>query len=422
MVPSHFISLVQMPLTPNGKLNRKALPEPESSMAFFEYAAASEYAAPRNEIEEKLVLIWREILGVERIGVKENFFDLGGHSLKATVLMSRVRKELECVFSLRDVFQYPTIEQLAAQLQKRNGSIYAAIEPIEEQEQYPVSSGQKRLLILDQLEEGALGYNMPGIFTLDGSLDVDRLQGVFQNLIHRHESLRTSFSWVDVTPVQRVHANFPFQLNVIEAEEAQIASEVEAFIRPFDLGQAPLLRAELVSYAPDRHILMLDMHHIISDGVSIQILLDEIAALYQGKELPSLRIQYKDYSAWQEKLFQSDMLQKQEDYWLNTLAGDLQVLQLPTDYPRPSKQYFDGSSLRFVIGRGPTTALRKLASESGATMYMVLLAMYQVLLSKYSGQEDIIVGSPIAGRPHADLQPIVGMFIDTLAIERASGR
>jgi tyrocidine synthetase III len=419
MIPSYFVQLETMPLTPNGKVDRKALPEPDVSII-----AGVEYEAPRNVIEEKLVKVWQEVLGVDRIGINDNFFDLGGHSLKATSMMSKIHKELSVEVPLKEIFRMPIIKGLAEYIKGQEESVYTVIEPVEKKEHYALSSAQKRLYILNQIEGPGVSYNIPGAMMVEGHLDRAKLEKVFNSLVKRHESLRTSFEQVEGEPVQRVHQAAEMQVgysdstlstdNVLSTEE--IAGIIKTFVRPFELDKAPLLRVGLVKLHPEKHILLLDMHHIISDGVSMGILTEEFVKLYNGEELPQLRIQYKDYSEWQNEALNTEEIKKQEEYWLKQLEGEIPVLNMPTDYPRPSVQSFEGSRIRFVLEGEQIGKLKKLGQETGATLYMILLAAYNVLLSKYTGQEDIIVGSPIAGRPHADLENIMGMFVNTLAM------
>ncbi|QGQ96125.1 amino acid adenylation domain-containing protein [Paenibacillus psychroresistens] len=409
MIPLFFVQMEQMPLTPNGKLNRKKLPAPEGYINI-----NTVYESPRNTLEAALVNIWQGVLGVQRMGIADDFFEQGGHSLKATTLISRIHKEMNVEVPLKEVFLRPTVKAMGAYILGLKTSAYAAIEPIPAQAFYPVSSAQKRLFILDQIEGTQTSYNMPGVLAMEGHLDRARLIAAFEALIQRHESLRTSFEWKEGEPIQRVHPHVEFRMDVREAEEGQIEAIVKEFIRSFDLSQAPLLRVGLLQLDAERHILLYDMHHIISDGMSMSVIIREFAALYAGEELPALRIQYKDYAAWQHALFLGEGMKQQEAYWLTTFAGELPILNLPTDYPRPPIQSFEGNRVDFTIGKEEKERLYRLMAETGTTLYMVLLAVYSVLLSKYSGQEDIIVGSPIAGRSHADLEPMIGMFVNTL--------
>ncbi|WP_338552864.1 amino acid adenylation domain-containing protein [Paenibacillus sp. KS-LC4] len=411
MIPSYFVQLEKMPLTANGKTDRKALPAPEGSVN-----TGAEYIAPRTALEEQLVRIWQEVLGTERIGVKDNFFDLGGHSLRATALASKLHEEMNINLSLRDVFRLPTIEEMAREMGGMEEKLYASIPLTEEKEYYPVSSAQKRLYILQQLDGAEQSYNMPGIMKLDGILDRERLEEAFRLLIARHETLRTGFVLVDGEPVQRIYpqAELILEHRKVSDEEAQEA--MRHFARAFDLGQPPLLRAGLLELSKESQLLLLDMHHIISDGVSVDILVEELVRLYGGEELPELRIQYKDYAVWQQSEAQRERLNKQGAYWLSQFSGELPVLELPTDYARPAVQRYDGHTLQFHLDAEKSEGLKRIAAENGATLYMVLLAAYTILLQKYTGQEDIIVGTPIAGRTHGDLQPLIGMFVNTLAL------
>ncbi|MCZ8518253.1 MULTISPECIES: non-ribosomal peptide synthase/polyketide synthase [Paenibacillus] len=411
MIPSYFVQLERLPLTSSGKVDRKALPAPEGSMG-----TSAEYAAPSTPLEEQLVRIWQEVLGLARVGVKDHFFEIGGHSLRATTMTSRLHKELQVNVPLREVFRYPTVEQLAGVIAGMEQERFSAIAQVAEQEHYLVSSAQKRLYILHQLEGAELSYNMPAVLLLEGELDRERFEGAFGKLIRRHEVLRTGFPMVDGEPVQRVHREVDFTVEYLQADDTEAEAAVRRFVRAFDLEKPPLLRVGLIELAPERHLFLFDMHHIVSDGVSMGILVDEFARLYGGEELSPLRIQYKDYAAWQQSGTQSEQRRRQEAYWLKEMSGELPVLDMPTDYARPAVRSFQGKALPFTIDGVRSERLRQLASETGTTLHMVLLALYTALLHKYTGQEDIIVGTPVAGRTHADLQPLIGMFVGTLAI------
>ncbi|RTZ29485.1 amino acid adenylation domain-containing protein, partial [Paenibacillus polymyxa] len=411
MIPSYFVRMEKLPLTPNGKIDRKALPVLDSNVN-----TGVEYVVPSGEIEEKLALLWRDILGIEKVGRNDNFFMLGGHSLKATSLVARIHKEFNIDIPLKEIFKTPTILEIARYIKDSKESLYQSIQPAGEMEYYPMSSAQRRLYILNQLEGAGTAYNMPGIMLLEGSIDTARFQEVFRQLVKRHETLRTSFHMIDGNPVQKVHDHVEFSVMYFETNEEKAAEYAGEFARPFDLGKAPLLRVELVKTGEDRHLMMFDMHHIISDGVSMDILIREFMDLYEGNNPPALRIQYKDYAVWQNKLFDEGGISSQEEYWLQAFQGEIPVLNMPLDYPRPVIQSFEGDFFSFEAGSELTNKLNKLARDNGATLYMTLLAAYNILLSKHTGQEDIIVGSPIAGRPHSDLQDILGMFVNTLAM------
>ncbi|MFC7853358.1 amino acid adenylation domain-containing protein, partial [Bacillus velezensis] len=403
MMPAQFIEMSEWPVTPSGKLDRRALPAPGGA------ADRRAYTAPRNVTEMKLCALWEEVLKNGPVGIRDHFFERGGHSLKATALVSRIAKEFGVQVPLQDIFARPTVEELASVIQDLEESPYEAIQPAQKQDTYPVSSAQKRMYVLQQLEDGGVGYNMPAVLELTGPLDRGRLEETFRQLVERHESLRTSFeTGPDGEPVQRIHDSVPFQLD--EAESA------DAFVRPFCLEEAPLFRAALVKESDERHLLLTDMHHIISDGVSVNTLIKEFGELYAGRSLAPMRLQYKDYAVWQRSFQEKEGFQKQEAYWLKRLEGELPVLELPADKPRPAVRSFAGGSVSCTLDAETASGLHRIARDHGSTLYMVLLAAYNTLLARLSGQEDIIVGSPIAGRPHKDLEPILGMFVNTLAI------
>ncbi|WP_425414250.1 condensation domain-containing protein, partial [Paenibacillus taiwanensis] len=411
MIPSYFVQLEQMPLAPNGKLDRKLLPAPEGLINI-----DTVHIAPRTPLEARLVRIWQEVLGVERIGVKEDFFELGGHSLRATTLVSKVHKALHVQFPLRDVFRFSTLEAMAKAIEGLEQQQFHAIPTANSKPYYPLSSAQKRIYILHQMAGAQQSYNMPGAVTIRGHIDRTRLEAAFRELIARHETLRTSFETVAGEAVQRIHPQVEFAVEYIQAEGKELEQIASQFVRDFELEQPPLLRVGLVEIAAGHHLLLFDMHHIVSDGVSMAILVDEFTRLYSGEQLVPLRIQYKDYVEWLKMDEQQERLKHQEAYWLNTLHGELPLLELPTEYARPEQRSYEGDKLQFSIDREQSDKLQRLAGNAGATLYMVMLAAYTTLLHKYSGQDDLIVGTPIAGRTHSDTEPLIGMFVNSLAI------
>ncbi|MBU3093333.1 amino acid adenylation domain-containing protein [Clostridium sp. CF011] len=281
------------------------------------------------------------------------------------------------------------------------------------------SSAQKRLFTLNQFEKEKTSYNMPSVMVVEGNLEKEKVEETFRKLVERHEAFRTSFELRDKEIVQKIHKEVEFYLEYIELkkeEEETIKIIVKSFIKPFDLSKAPLLRVKLIKIEEEKHILMIDMHHIISDGTSIGIIIEEFSKLYKGEELKKLKIQYKDYSAWQNEALSSENMKNQEEYWKNVFKKKIPVLDMPTDYKRPTMKSFEGESIGFKIDKYITEKAKKIGMDNGTTLYMTLLSTYNILLSRYSGQEDIIVGSPIEGRPHADLQKIVGVFVNTLAM------
>ncbi len=427
MIPSYFVYLDKLPQTPNGKLDRTAL----VSISTNQEAAATttikaKYEAPRTELEEMLVKLWKETLGAENIGINDNFFELGGHSLKAANLITKIHRELNIEVPLKEIFEAPTIKGISEYINTRKESIYASIQPVKRSGHCPAScyiasSAQKRIYALQQIELKNTSYNMPAVFEIEGELDIQRLKQAINRLIEKHEALRTSFELYEDSLMQKIHKQAGLNIELLDST-LSVEQMTKQFVRAFNLNESPLLRVGLAKVNSDsqintlKYILLFDMHHIISDGTSIGILIEEFGKAYAGKELPELKIQYKDFAEWQNQLFKSEKIKNQEKYWIESLSNELPVLNLPYDYTRPLVQSFEGSKISFEINADITAELRKLAKETNTTMYMILLAVYNVLLHKYSGQEDIIVGSPIAGRPRAELSNIIGMFVNTLAM------
>ena len=403
MIPAYFIVIAQMPLNPNGKVNLKVLPDPVLK-------PSKEYAGPRDDREKFLVMIWARVLGIDPsgIGIDDDFFELGGHSLNVMALLGCIHKELYIEVPFKEFFTGPTIRQLAMYISRKEIKKYEEIPPIEEMEYYPLSPIQKGLFVLQQMDTGCTAYNIHGMMTITGPVDGKKLERIFKQLIARHESLRTSFQNIAGEPVQRIHHDVEFEIEQI--------STAENFIRPFDLSLAPLIRVGLKNEAAENYLLILDMHHIIADGMSVNILINDFQAFYKDEKIPALRMQYKDFSEWQNHNRETDKLKKQENFWLNEFAGEIPVLNLPVDYGRPLTKNFEGVSLTFEISAGQTRALKNLANETKTTLFMVLLTIYNIFLAKLSGQEDIIIGTPTAGRRYPGLEGIIGMFVNTLTL------
>jgi amino acid adenylation domain-containing protein/FkbM family methyltransferase len=418
MVPSSILILDELPLTSTGKVDRKALPDPEA------VETNDAYVPPQNQVEEKLAEIWAYVLGKEKehIGRNTNFFEAGGHSLSATIMAAHVHKELQVKLPLAEIFKKPTIRGLAEHLKGKLKETYAAIEPVKEKEYYALSPAQRRLYFLQQMDLTSTAYNMAQAVLLEeemekGEIEKAKLENTFRKLISRHESLRTSFGIIGDEPVQKIHESedVEFPIDYYDAESLEYMQEIiKNFERSFDLSKAPLLRAAVIKTIEKKHLLLVDMHHIITDGRSRDILIKEFKALYEGRYLPPLRLQYKDYAEWLKHPQQQALMKQQETYWVTLFSDELPVLALPVDYPRPIMQSFEGSCVRFAIEGERVRQLRKITADADATVYMSLLAVFNILLSKLSGQEDIIVGTPIAARRHADLEPIIGMFVNTL--------
>ena len=427
MVPGAFVVLEALPLTPNGKLDRKALPAPE-------YAAeADRYVAPRTPVEEVLAGIWAEVLRLERVGVEESFFELGGHSLLATRVVSRIRAVFGVELPLRALFEGPTIAELAGrveEMRRRDLPMLPAVVPVERTGALPLSFAQERLWFIDQLEPGSAVYNIPVARHLGGALDQAALERSLGEIVRRHESLRTVFKEVDGSPVQVVAPFGGFTLPVedlsglSEADrEAAVRQRTgEEARRAFDLAAGPLFRATLLRLHAEEHVLLLSMHHIVSDGWSMDVLFRELSALYaayrEGGEspLPELAVQYADYAVWQREQLEGEVLDRQLSYWTERLAGAPELLELPTDRPRPPARTYQGAAVPVSFSPELLERLQTLGRSEGATLYMVLLGAFQVLLSKYGGGEDIVVGSPIAGRTRGEVEELIGFFINTLVL------
>jgi tyrocidine synthetase-3 len=420
MVPLFFIPLDKIPLTPSGKLDRRALPAPAT------VSTGVEYTAPRDMVEVKLAEIWSDVLHVERIGIDDNFLELGGHSLRAAALISKIYKAFDVNVTLANLFKNPTVRGLAGIIKKEAADEFPAVDPVEEKDYYLLSPAQKRLYILQQSDKNDISYNMPQVMALEGELTGGHLEGAFKKLIERHESFRTSFVMRAGVPVQRIHKRVGFEVERLAAAagEENIEDMIRGFLRPFDLSRPPLLRVGLIEIKERKHILMIDMHHIVADGNSLEIYIRELMALQAGQGLPALQIQYKDFSERMNDKSMRALIEKQEEYWLNEFKKGVPVLQLYVDEPdfhshsrssSPPRGRFRGNRLGFELDRPAAEGLKKLAKEEGVTVYMVLLAIYNILLFKAGGQEDIVVGTVTAGRPHPGLQPVIGMFVNTLA-------
>lgn len=373
-----------------------------------------------SETEKKIAAIWIAVLKLDDLTLDDDFFRIGGHSLMATKVIAIIEKEFGIKLILKDIFAFATVKTLAKGVEELLASgaqqvTYRSIRPVDVQEYYPLSEAQTRLWLIQQSNEQLTAYNLPSALLLEGTPDLHKLETAFRTLCQRHESLRTSFHEKHAQPVQVIHDLVDFSLQRITGCNTPEAA-LEQFLQPFDLTRAPLFRAGIATLAPDKHVLLFDMHHIISDGVSLGIFITELVKLYHHETLSPLTIQYKDYTAWQRELFNSSDFSRLENFWLKQLSGNLPVLQLPTDKPRPAVQSFTGEKLHFLLPAQQVQSIHELAATTGTTPFMVLLAAFNVLLHKYTGQEDILVGSPVAGRSHNDLDHIVGMFVNTLVL------
>ncbi|NIM83445.1 MAG: hypothetical protein GTO20_32040 [Candidatus Aminicenantes bacterium] len=378
------------------------------------------YAAGRGGVEERLVDIWSRLFRVDKskIGIDRDFFDFGGHSLKARLLKASIHKEFKVKVPFAEIFKRSTIRELSNYIKEslEEKGEFVSIEPVEMKEYYPLSSAQQRIFTLQQMDLKSIAYNGPCVMIIEGQLKKERFEEVFRELVHRHESLRTAFILLGDNPFQRIHKSAELDIEYYNTNREDAKEILLNFVKPFNLSQIPLMRVRLLKIEAQRHILFVDMHHIITDGASMEILIDEIMRLYEGKKLPELEIQYKDYSEWQSSKQEMERIKKQETYWLNRFKGEIPLLKLPTDFPEPTTWSSKGSIIYFEIGRSETERLRKMISEKRITLYTLLLAVYNILLSKYTAQEDIVIGAVTSNRPYEALQNIIGLFTNFLAM------
>ncbi len=413
MIPTYFVKVDHIPLTQNGKVDTKSLPLPHEV-----HMNRAVHVAPETALEQTLCDIWSEVLGVEQIGVHDHFFELGGHSLKGMVLISKMQAKLNKHVPLKVLFEKPTIHAMAAYLEKVDSSDMTSIQPAEKQDFYPVSSAQKRMYVLQQLHPEAVTYHMPAVLMMEGSLDVKQLEEALQALIERHESLRTAFVEIDGVPVQKVYRRVPFTLEVVEVENGDEQPVIDAFITPFSLHQAPLMRAKVAKLSDEKYVFMMDMHHIIADGVTRSLLIQELAELYEKKTLPPVQLHYKDYAVWQQEEKQQALLEKQRQYWLEQYAEPPEDLALPLDFPRPHVQSFEGDRVDRWLSPEKVQTIKALMAEKGVSMNMVMQTAFAIFLSKLTGQTDIVIGAVTAGRTHAAIERVPGMFVNTLALRQ----
>lgn len=422
MLPGYFVPLAALPLTPNGKLDKRALPDPRG---FALGMRSANYVAPRTEMERRLAEIWEEVLGRKPIGMTDDFFELGGHSLKAIQLISRMHKELNIKLELGEIFSHTTIEALSQLTCAEEPTQFREIDRLPEQPFYDVSHAQRRLLVLSQFDDGSVAYNVAGYCVLEGVLDTEAFRRSFNTVIERHESLRTVFIEVDGEPKQKIldAGVIGFALVI---EDLRNDAEAEAHIKqiarteatlPFDLVSGPLLRVKLLRTSGDTHVLLFSIHHIISDGWSRGVLLREVLTHYaayiagQSNPLPPLRIQYKDYAAWHNSAYDA-----QGAYWNEIYGAGVPSLDFPLDHERPKVLSFVGEMIQRVLPVELSDKLRNLADDNNTTLNNLFLSLYSILLSKYTGQNDLVIGSLVSGRNYSELENLIGIFINFLPL------
>jgi amino acid adenylation domain-containing protein len=426
MLPSDFVFLEALPLTENGKLDRRALPRLED----IQIERLTHLSSPRTVTEQLLVSIWSDLLHKERIGIHDNFFDLGGHSLLGAQLVARLRSTFNVELPIRHLFEAPTIAELARFVEQGTGKQSASISPFLHTEEVPLSFAQQRLWFLYQLDPESVAYNVPSVNRLSGKLRVDYLEAAFNKIIQRHEILRTTFVQQADKPVQVIKAHLELPITIIdltslrpEEREARAQHSInDAIKQPFDLCQGPLLRMQLFKLQEDEYIFLVLLHHIVSDGWSMHLLNYELSTFYtaalhhQEMSLPTLPIQYADFALWQREWLLTGEQERQLTYWKKQLAGELSIMKIATDRPRHTPPTHQGALHFFRLESSLTSQLKLLSRQEGATLFMTLLAIFQLLLSRYSGQEDILVGSPIANRNHTEIETLIGFFVNTVVL------
>ncbi|HVI71956.1 MAG TPA: condensation domain-containing protein, partial [Pyrinomonadaceae bacterium] len=428
MMPSAIVLLESLPLTANGKVDRRALPEPE-------WSTSTEYVGPQTVVAELLAGIWADVLQVEQPGIYDNFFDLGGHSLLATQVMSRVRDAFQTEVAVRTLFESPTIASLAEAIEKQlSGGRKLNELPIEKarrDEPLPLSFAQQRLWFLDQLNPHSAVYNVPMAVRLHGPMEIRALEQALSEIFRRHEVIRTVFTVTAEQPVQVIKPVTQVEIPVTDLtnlDQAEREAEVLRLVdeeakRPMDLANGPLLRFSLLRLGATEHVALLTMHHIISDGWSMGVIQNELATLYEAfstneKESPlaELPIQYADYAVWQRQWLAGEVLEAELQYWKTKLAGAPAVLELPTDRLRPAIQSYRGAMETLRLSAELSAQLKQLSRRESVTLFMTLLAGFNTLLWRFSGQDDILLGTPIAGRNRSEIEGLIGFFVNTLVL------
>jgi amino acid adenylation domain-containing protein len=430
MVPAVFVLLDALPLMPNGKIDRRALPSPDRSRPELDKA----FMAPRTPTEELLAEIWAQLLDLERVGVHDNFFDLGGHSLLATQVVSRLREAFQVEIPLRRLFEVPTVAGLAESIEAARlagpNLLAPPILPVPRNGDLALSFAQQRLWFFDQLEPGLPAYNIPAAVRLKGRLNLAALEQSLNEIVKRHESLRTTFGKVEGRPTQVIAPTLTIELPVVDLRKlpaGERETEVRRWVtaeaqRPFDLSQGPLLRGTVLRLGDEEHVGLLTMHHIVSDGWSTGILVREVATLYVAfcaggsSPLPALPIQYADFAHWQRQWLQGEILETQIAYWKKQLAGAPALIDLPTDHSRPAVQTFRGAHQSLVLPKHVKEGFKALSRREGVTQFMTLLAAFKVLLHRYTSQDDLIVGTPIANRNLLETEGLIGFFVNALVL------
>lgn len=406
MIPSFMMQIDEIPVTTSGKLNQRLLPSIEET-------TRKDHVAPRNETEQQLLEIYQDVLGVSKISVFDNFFELGGHSLKLTSIVNKVERQMGVRVPLKDLFTYPSIDELAKYLSQSSNETYERIPLADKTMYYPLTSSQLRMFVLNEMEPNSISYNLPMAFKIIGKLDRKRVEDVFQKLVDKHQIFRTNFLTVNEKISQKINDTLTVIVEQIDENNLEEQQLINRFIRPFDLKNDVLIRMGMVTTQNDETLLLIDMHHIISDGVSLNLFVKEFAELYNGQSIKAIERDYIDYSQW---LLNKDMNQM-EKYWLDSFKDEVPVLNLPLDFIRPKEQSFAGRTIEMSIPTEISEKVKEISKQTSTTEFMVYLTVYMIVLSNYSLQDNLVVGTPISGRSHQDTENMLGMFVNSLALK-----
>lgn len=413
MIPVSFIEIDEIPLTKHGKTDFSKLPEPTVNQM-------SLYTAPTDEIEKELASIWSEILSINEdiIGIDSSFFDLGGHSLNVTRLVARIYKVMNVKISIADVFEKLTIREIAKLIKASKKEEFIKIEKADKMDMYPVSSAQKRLYFLQQFDKNSTAYNLISVMQMDGNVNVHEVEGNFSKIIKYHESFRTSFVNIEGKIFQKISDDAKFNVDYVDMKgksTKDINFQIEKFITPFDLSKAPLIKVGIIKKDDNSFVFIVNIHHIIADGISIKNLMNDFMSLYKGMALEEQELQYKDFAVWQSSSIEN--LKSQKEYWLNRLSDPVIPLDLPLDFKRPDMKKFNGNTIGFEIAPDINKELKNIASQNEVSLFMVCLSIYYIFLHNITNQKNLIVGVPVSGRRNSDLEPMIGMFVNTLGIK-----
>ena len=411
MVPNVYVPMKEFPITPNGKIDRKALPIPDLTDEL-----AKNYVAPANKKEKDVAEVWGEVLGIEKVGTKDNFFDIGGSSLKAVSISAKLQMRYEV--KIEDLFSYPTVGLLVGKIIEKDVEL-DEMKPIEIKKYYRASGSQGGMFLTDKLGDLGTAYNIPMLIEISGEINREKLGIAIDKLVERHEALRTSFKIVDDNIVQIVHDKISYKKEFEKISELDLRETVEECVKPFDLTKAPLFRVKLFKIEKTKHVLFFDIHHIVFDGGSVDTFIEDLFALYIGEDLKPIDIHYKEFAEWEAKYKKTKEYKEKKEYWLSRLSDSLPQLELTTDFPRKKEWDYRGNTISLDINSTIVNKIKEFEKEYKITSYSIMIAIYNILLSKYTRQEDIIVGAAVAGRTRPEIENVIGMFVNTLPLRNS---